>query len=88
MSKCTGLLMVTWKLKPFRNAGGFIKSVFDFDIVFVIVVLKNKFLKKYNYIWLVGFKYMFGKNYNGGLYTVKNIYKMFSCGCFLKVLFT
>jgi hypothetical protein len=35
-------------LKPFRNAGGFIKSVFDFDIVFVFVVLKNKFLKKCN----------------------------------------
>jgi hypothetical protein len=31
---------------------------------------------------------MFDKNYNWDLYTVKNTYKMFSCGYFLKVLFT
>ena len=31
---------------------------------------------------------MFGKNYNGCLYITKNMYKMFGCACFSKVLFT
>jgi hypothetical protein len=39
--------------------------------------LKKKNFKK---VWLVGFKYVFGKNYSWGLYATKNMYKMFgSC---------
>jgi hypothetical protein len=37
-------------------------------------------------MWLVGFRYVFGKNYGWGLCVAKNIYKMFGscvwkCGC-------
>ena len=40
---------------------------------------------------VIGFKYIFGKNYGWSLYIIKNMYKIFSncvckcsCGCFLK----
>jgi hypothetical protein len=43
-------------------------------------------------MWLVGFWYVFGKNYGWGLCVVKNMYKIFGntcvwncgCGCFSK----
>jgi hypothetical protein len=45
-------------------------------------------------MWLVGFRYVFGKNYGWGLCAAKNMYKIFdnycwkcSCGCFLKCFF-
>jgi len=38
-------------------------------------------------VYLVGFKYIFGKNYGWGLYVAKNIYKMFGCGYFPKIFF-
>jgi hypothetical protein len=31
---------------------------------------------------------VFDKNYDWGLYAVKNMYKIFGCGCFSKVFFT
>jgi hypothetical protein len=39
-------------------------------------------------MWLVEFRYLFGKNCNWGLCTVKNIHKIFSCDYFSKVFFT
>jgi hypothetical protein len=41
------------------------------------MVWKNISLKKCGYVWLVGFRYVFGKNYGWGLYAAKNMYKMF-----------
>jgi len=35
-------------------------------------------------MWLVGFRYIFGKNYDWGFYTVKNMYKIF--GSFIIVV--
>jgi len=37
-------------------------------------------------MWLVGFRYMFGKNYDWGLCAAKNMYKMFG-GCVVAVVF-
>ena len=39
-------------------------------------------------MWLVGFRYIFGKNCIWGLCTSKNMYKISGCGCFLKMFFT
>jgi hypothetical protein len=41
------------------------------------------FLKKYGQVWLVGFTYVFVKNYDWGLCATKNMYKM----CSLWLLF-
>ena len=39
-------------------------------------------------MWLVEFRYLFSKNCSWDLYTAKNMHKIFSYGCFLKVFFT
>ena len=49
-------------------------SVFIFKVAFVVVVLKKVSLKK---VWLVGYRYVFGKNYGWSLCVAKNMYKMF-----------
>jgi hypothetical protein len=49
--------------------------VFVCEVAFVVVVLKKSF-KKYDLVWLVGFRYVFGKNYGWSLCITKNIYKM------------
>jgi hypothetical protein len=36
---------------------------FVFKVFFVVLVLKKINLKKCSYMWLVGFRHVFGKNY-------------------------
>ena len=65
------LLPLQWIIKWLH-----ITSVFVFKLIFMVVIWKKKVFLKNSYLWLVGFRYLFNKNYGWSLCIAKNMYNI------------